>query len=39
MYVKKLDYFLGQMGKFLTDEKALKKLLHTSVFEKIRQKK
>lgn len=26
-----LDHFLGQMGKFSTDEKALKKLLYTSM--------
>ena len=29
-----LDHFLGQMGKFSTDENALKKLLHTSVSRK-----
>ena len=29
-----LDHFLGQMGKFSTDENALKKLLHTSVSQK-----
>lgn len=29
-----LDHFLGQMGKFSTDEKALKKLLHPSVSRK-----
>lgn len=34
-----LDHFLGQMGKFSTDEKALKKLIHTSVSKKIRRKK
>ena len=29
-----LDHFLGQMGKSSTDEKALKKLIHTSVSKK-----
>lgn len=29
-----LDAFLGQMGKFSTDEKALKKLIHTSLSKK-----
>lgn len=29
-----LDHFLGQMGKFSTDENALKKLLYTSVSQK-----
>lgn len=29
-----LDCFLGQMGKFSTDEKALKKIIHSSVTKK-----
>ena len=29
-----LDHFLGQMGKFSTDETALKKLIHSSVSKK-----
>lgn len=29
-----LDYFLGQMGKFSTDENALKKLIYSSVSKK-----
>ena len=29
-----LDHFLGQMGKFSTDQKALKKLLFPSVSKK-----
>ena len=29
-----LDHFLGQMGKFSTDEGALKKLIHTSLSKK-----
>lgn len=33
-----LDCFLGQMGKFSTDEKALKKLLHSSVSKKNQEK-
>lgn len=33
-----LDHFLGQMGKFSTDEKALKKLIHTSVSKKNQEK-
>lgn len=33
-----LDHFLGQMGKFQTDESALKKLIHSSL-EKKNQKK
>lgn len=33
-----LDHFLGQMGKFSTDEHTLKKLLHTSVSKKNQKK-
>lgn len=33
-----LDSFLGQIGKFSTDQKALKKLMHTSVSKKNQQK-
>lgn len=33
-----LDCFLGQMGKFSMDEKALKKLLHSSVSKKNQEK-
>ncbi len=33
-----LDHFLGQMGKFSTDEKALKKLIFTSVNKKNQEK-
>ena len=33
-----LDHFLGQMGKFLTDESALKKIMHTSTAKKNQQK-
>lgn len=33
-----LDHFLGQMGKFSTDERALKKLIHTSVSKKNQEK-
>lgn len=33
-----LDHFLGQMGKFSTDEKALKKLIHTSLSKKNQEK-
>lgn len=33
-----LDHFLGQMGKFSTDENALKKLIHTSVSKKNQKK-
>ncbi len=33
-----LDHFLGQMGKFSTDETALKKLIHTSVSKKNQKK-
>lgn len=33
-----LDYFLGQMGKFSTDGKGLKKLMHTSVSKKNQEK-
>ena len=33
-----LDHFLGQMGKFSTDQKALKKLIHTSVSKKNQEK-
>lgn len=33
-----LDHFLGQMGKFSTDEKALKKLIYTSVSKKNQEK-
>lgn len=33
-----LDHFLGQMGKFSTDEKALKKLIHTSVSKRNQEK-
>lgn len=33
-----LDHFLGQMGKFSTDEKALKKLIHSSVSKKNQEK-
>ncbi len=33
-----LDHFLGQMGKFSTDEKTLKKLIHTSVSKKNQEK-
>ncbi|PXX49233.1 mycolic acid cyclopropane synthetase [Hungatella effluvii] len=29
-----LDHFLGQMGKFSTDESALKKLIHSSMTKK-----
>ena len=29
-----LDHFLGQLGKFSTDESALKKLMHTSLSKK-----
>lgn len=34
-----LDNFLGQMGKFSTDQKALKKLIFTPSSKKIRKKK
>lgn len=33
-----LDHFLGQMGKFSTDEHALKKLIHSSVSKKNQEK-
>ena len=33
-----LDHFLGQMGKFSTDESALKKLMHTSSSKKNQKK-
>ena len=33
-----LDHFLGQLGKFSTDESALKKLIHTSVSKKNQEK-
>ena len=33
-----LDHFLGQMGKFSTDEGALKKLIHTSLSQKNQEK-
>ena len=33
-----LDHFLGQMGKFSTDENALKKLIHSSVSKKNQEK-
>lgn len=33
-----LDHFLGQMGKFSTDEKALKKLIYSSVSKKNQEK-
>lgn len=33
-----LDHFLGQMGKFSTDENALKKLIYTSVSKKNQEK-
>ena len=33
-----LDHFLGQMGKFSTNESALKKLIHTSVSKKNQEK-
>lgn len=33
-----LDHFLGQMGKFSTDEGALKKLIHTSLSKKNQEK-
>ncbi len=33
-----LDHFLGQMGKFSTDEKVLKKLIHTSTSKKNQKK-
>ena len=33
-----LDNFLGQIGKFSTDRKALKKLMHTSVSKKNQEK-
>ena len=33
-----LDHFLGQMGKFSTDENALKKLIHSSVSKKNQKK-
>lgn len=33
-----LDHFLGQMGKFSTDTKALKKLIHTSTSKKNQEK-
>lgn len=33
-----LDHFLGQMGKFSTDESALKKLIHSSVAKKNQKK-
>lgn len=33
-----LDHFLGQMGKFSTDETALKKLMHSSVTKKNQKK-
>ena len=33
-----LDHFLGQMGKFSTNESALKKLMHTSVSKRNQQK-
>lgn len=33
-----LDHFLGQMGKFSTDESALKKIVHSSTAKKNQQK-
>lgn len=33
-----LDHFLGQMGKFTTDESALKKIMYTSTAKKNQQK-
>lgn len=33
-----LDHFLGQMGKFSTDETALKKLIHSPVSKKNQEK-
>lgn len=33
-----LDHFLGQMGKFSTNERALKKLIHTPVTKKVQEK-
>lgn len=33
-----LDHFLGQMGKFSTDESALKKIMHSSTAKKNQQK-
>ena len=33
-----LDHFLGQLGKFSTNESALKKLMHSSVSKKNQQK-
>lgn len=33
-----LDHFLGQMGKFSTDESALKKLIHSSMAKKNQEK-
>ena len=33
-----LNHFLGQMGKFSTDEKALRKLIHSSVSKKNQKK-
>lgn len=33
-----LDHFLGQMGKFSTDESALKKLIHSSTAQKNQKK-
>ena len=33
-----LDHFLGQMGKFSTNESALKKLIHTSVSKRNQEK-
>ena len=34
-----LDHFLGQMGKFSTDEHALKKLMFTSSSKKNQEKR
>lgn len=33
-----LDHFMGQMGKFQTDEKALKKLIHSSLSKRNQKK-
>lgn len=33
-----LDHFMGQMGKFSTDERALKKLIHSSLSKKNQRK-
>ncbi len=33
-----LDHFLGQLGKFSTDENALKKIMHSSVSKKNQEK-